>query len=217
MLINIIKKELSWSRPLQPLDIKKIEGISLHHAAHPTAEMEVIHNYHLSKGWAGFAYNFWIDFEGNIFEGRGLNKGAGLYDPLNMIILSIGFKGDYNMPKEIPNAQYNAGIELIKYLKHQIPTIKIVNGHSYWQADTNCPGVYFPLTKMISDVDGIVNEVRLPIKDYNEVADWAKESVKKVIEKGLMIGDDEGYFNPNKPMTRQEVAVVVSRLLGLIN
>jgi len=210
MQIKIIKQEFDWARPLQPLDLSKVTGISLHHMAHPTADMQTIHQWHISNGWAGFAYNYWIDFEGNIYECRGLNKGAGLYDPLNETVLSVGFKGDYDTSQIMPKPQYNAGVELIRYLKQLIPTIQTVNGHKHWQDNTNCPGKYFPLIEMITDSNNI------PAKDFEQVANWAKEAVKEVIEKGIMIGDDKGFFNPAMPVTRQELAVVISRLLDLI-
>ncbi|NLG89537.1 MAG: S-layer homology domain-containing protein, partial [Clostridiaceae bacterium] len=54
------------------------------------------------------------------------------------------------------------------------------------------------------------------IKDFDKVANWAKDAVKKVVDKGIMIGDDQGFFNPLQPCTRQELAVIVSRLLELI-
>jgi len=209
MQINIIKQEFDWARPLQPLDLSKVTGIALHHMAHPTAGMQTIHQWHLENGWAGFAYNYWIDFNGNIYECRGLNKGAGLYDPLNKTVLSIGFQGDYNTSEIMPKPQYNAGVKLLKYLKKQIPTIHTVNDHKYWQGDTTCPGEFFPLEKMILDSE-------LPINDFDIVADWAKDAVRKVINNGIMIGDDQGYFNPLQPCTRQELAVVISRLLVFI-
>ena len=206
MPIKIIKRELKWARPLKPLNTTQIIGLALHHMEHLTWGISEIHDYHLNLGWKGFAYNWWIDFEGNIYECRGLNSGGGLYDPLNDTVLSIGFQGDYNITKEMPIKQYNAGVELVKYLKQLIPTIQTINGHKYWQSNTSCPGKYFPLKKMIERIDTKIN-------DYDDVADWAKEAVLRMIETGIMVGDGKKYFNPNQPITRQEVAVVVSRLL----
>lgn len=56
---------------------------------------------------------------------------------------------------------------------------------------------------------------KINIKDFDQVANWAKDAVKMVVDAGIMIGDDQGYFNPLQPCTRQELAVVVSRLLKL--
>ena len=58
-----------------------------------------------------------------------------------------------------------------------------------------------------------MSEKMLKIKDYDNISDWAKEAVLNVYEKGIMLGDDQGNFNPKAPITRQEVAVIIDRLL----
>ena len=206
--MKIIKREFNWSRPLKPLDVGKITGIALHHMAHLTAGMDTIHQWHIQRGWKGFAYNYWIDFEGNVYECRGLNSGGGLFDPLNDTVLSVGFQGDYNTSKVMPKDQYDAGVDLIRHLKQQIPSIDVVHGHKHWQANTSCPGEYFPLSEMLVDSSSGA------IKDIDQAAPWAKEPVKKVVRAGIMIGDSHGYFKPTELITRQEVAVVIDRLLN---
>lgn len=44
---------------------------------------------------------------------------------------------------------------------------------------------------------------------------WAKDYVSNIAEKGLFIGHADGNFYPNLGVTRQEMAVVLVRLLGL--
>lgn len=206
--MKIEKKEFEWARTLKPLDLSKVTGIALHHMAHPTAGMDEIHQWHLARGWKGFAYNYWIDFEGNVYECRGLNVGGGLLDPLNDTVISVGFQGDYDKTQEMPRKQFIAGCELIRYLRMKIPTINLVAGHKHWQV-TSCPGKHFPLEEMIQMADTMAK-----IKDYDDIADWAKEAVLNVYEKGIMIGDSHGYFKPTELITRQEVAVVIDRLLN---
>lgn len=203
----IHKKEFQWARPLKPLDLSKITGIALHHMAHPTAGMDEIHQWHLARGWKGFAYNYWVDYDGNVYECRGLNVGGGLLDPLNATVISVGFQGDYDKTQTMPKKQFLAGCELIRNLRLIIPSINEVDGHKHWQA-TSCPGKYFPLEEMIE-----TSNKMLSIRDFDQVADWAKEAVLNVYVAGIMIGNDEGRFNPKAPITRQEVAVIVDRLL----
>ena len=50
-------------------------------------------------------------------------------------------------------------------------------------------------------------------KDESEISAWAKAAVQTVAQKGLMIGDDKGNFNPKAYVTREEFAVVLSRLI----
>lgn len=49
-------------------------------------------------------------------------------------------------------------------------------------------------------------------KDLNDCADWAKESVLVLWQRGLMIGDGSGNFNPKKATTRAECAVLCMQL-----
>lgn len=49
-------------------------------------------------------------------------------------------------------------------------------------------------------------------RDENEIPVWAKDAVETVTEKGWMLGDDQGNFNPNDPVTRAELAVVLARM-----
>lgn len=53
-------------------------------------------------------------------------------------------------------------------------------------------------------------------KDIDDVSPWARESVLRVSEAGIMLGDDQGKFNPKAPVTRQEIAVVIDRLIQKI-
>ena len=48
-------------------------------------------------------------------------------------------------------------------------------------------------------------------KDYEN--HWAKESIEKVIELGLMEGFDDGNFYPDKELTRAEFATALVRLI----
>lgn len=52
----------------------------------------------------------------------------------------------------------------------------------------------------------------LAYRDEAEIPVWAKDAVAEVTQKGWMLGDDQGDFNPNAPVTRAELAVVLSRL-----
>ncbi|HEY8421992.1 MAG TPA: S-layer homology domain-containing protein [Thermoclostridium sp.] len=208
--MKILKKDFKWAGPLTPLDISKVTAVSVHHMEHVSAGMDEIHQWHLDRGWKGFAYNYWVDYHGNVWECRGLNKGAGLYDPLNESVISIGFQGDYDITKTMPEKQFYAGCELIRHLRTIIPSINEVAGHQKWQS-TSCPGKYFPIKEMIELAEKITN-----IKDYDEISEWAKESVLNVVQAGIMIGDDEGRFRPTTPMTRQEVAVVADRLIKML-
>jgi hypothetical protein len=155
--MEIKKANIKWKYALTPLDLSKVDAIALHHMAHPTAGIAEIDKWHKDKGWAGFAYNYWIGFDGQIWEGRGFNQGAGVTSQ-NSHIISIGFQGNYepfkdvrgNMVQyetEMPKLQFDAGVWLIRHLLKLLPSIKVVEGHKYFE-QTSCPGKYFPLEQM---------------------------------------------------------------------
>ncbi|MZQ99472.1 MAG: hypothetical protein GT601_17535 [Acidaminobacter sp.] len=147
--MEIIKNNLKWTKPLSPYRLNEIDGLALHHMDHPTWGLEEAHAEHLKRGWSGFGYGWLVMKDGWVIEGRGFNFGAHTADH-NGHLLSVVFQGDYDgKDKEMPDVQFNAGIELVKWLKYKVPTIKVVDGHRHWRP-TACPGIYFPLQEMKS-------------------------------------------------------------------
>ena len=60
------------------------------------------------------------------------------------------------------------------------------------------------------------NEIELPFEDVKE-DDWFYSAVKHVYMSDIMNGRTETTFNPNEPMTRAEIATVISRLMKKID
>lgn len=148
-MLQIKKNNLKWAYPLTPYDLKRIDGLALHHVDHPTWGIDEIHEYHKNtKGWAGFGYGWLVMKNGEVIEGRGFNYQAHTLNHNNHL-LSIVFQGDYDgVDKVMPDVQFNAGVETIKYVKSKVPTIKIIDGHKRWRP-TACPGSNFPLKEML--------------------------------------------------------------------
>lgn len=53
-------------------------------------------------------------------------------------------------------------------------------------------------------------------EDKDNVDDWARNAVEIVTKYGVMQGDSHGKFNPNKQVTRQELAVALSNMITKI-
>jgi len=49
----------------------------------------------------------------------------------------------------------------------------------------------------------------------SEEAPWAADIIDRVFEKGFIKGIDAKHFQPNKPVTRVEAAIMIARMLGL--
>lgn len=49
--------------------------------------------------------------------------------------------------------------------------------------------------------------------DWSTVSEWAKENILKMREINLMVGDEQGNFNPHKNLTRGEGATIIATLI----
>lgn len=116
--------------------------IILHHAEASKCTVEDIHSWHLNNGWAGIGYHYFIRKDGSVYKGRPDGAIGSHCQGSNTGSLGICFEGNY-MKETIPTTQYNAGIDLIKYLRGKYGNLTIY-GHKELLA-TECPGSKFPL------------------------------------------------------------------------
>ena len=180
-------------QPLQYLDLSKVDSIALHHMAHPSADVKTVEGWYINQGWRAIGYNFWVGFDGTVYEGRGFKLGAGVENE-NGHIISIGFQGDYHSKDvKMPDAQFNAGVDIIKYVLENVPAIKKIGGHCDFMA-TACPGKYFPLEEMKT-------LEKRSVEFYDTVEScpvWSQPYVKKAIELGFIKGDGMGSLRLNE-------------------
>ena len=195
--MKIEKLDLKWNGKLSPLNLRMVDGIALHHMKHPTANAYEVDKWHKDQGWAGFGYGFWVGKDGRVYEGRGFNQNAGVLSH-NDHIISIGFQGDYSsIDKQMPLLQYNAGVSLSRWITTQIPSIKTVAGHNYWNS-TSCPGQYFPLAKMVEDI----------VKQ--DTVHWAEKYFNYLNDNGVKVY--EKRFDDSA--TRGDMFALLARLKG---
>ncbi|NIK75813.1 spore germination protein YaaH [Paenibacillus castaneae] len=57
------------------------------------------------------------------------------------------------------------------------------------------------------------NGIKLSFNDKSLISDWAVSSVAAMQKIGLMKGDETGRFRPRDPIQRQEIAVLINRVL----
>lgn len=96
--------------------------------------------------------------------------------------------------------------------------------HTYKETDHTDPIGYFALhgkswNQFVVEVQqelarSAVKEVFLVFKDT--VNHWAKESIERLAKLGIFKGDEKGYFRPDEPVTRAQLAVVIDRVLKLL-
>ena len=226
--MKIKKADLQWNGKLSTLYLAKVKYIMIHHTAHPTWDIYDTHNYHQkTNGWAGLGYNFFINPDGTVFEGRGFNVGAGATG-YNYNSLHICFAGNFENTKPT-ETQIKNGKELIKYLINLLPQKVEILGHGD-VGDTLCPGKYFPLDEFKNIRKEMEEETML-----NElIEEYGEENVKRALKKLIESVNDDGKesewateefeeakklkitdgTNPEMFATRQEVAIMVKRAVS---
>lgn len=138
--------------------------IVLHNADASNCSVQDVHSWHLANGWIGIGYHYFVKKDGSIYRGRPDSVIGAHCQGNNSGSLGICFEGAY-MTEVMPQAQYNAGIELIKYLNNKYGNLAIY-GHRDLLA-TECPGAKFPLAdfkslKAIDNKEGYVITNYLP-------------------------------------------------------
>lgn len=132
---------------------KKTNMLIIHHAAAASASVETIHKWHLGRGWLGIGYNFYIRKDGTVYQGRGWEYVGAHCAGYNSVSVGICLEGNYETDADMPAAQYEAAVQLIRQALDKYPTITEICGHKAHGA-TACPGKYFPLDRMIADAKG---------------------------------------------------------------
>ena len=140
LFMEIIEAKLNWAGALAKRST--IDMIILHHASAKNCTIYNIHNWHLSNGWSGVGYHYFINKRGEIFKGRPDDTIGSHAKGFNSTTLGICFEGNFD--KEVPpQVQIEAGLELVEYLKKKYGISK-VKGHGELMA-TACPGKLFDI------------------------------------------------------------------------
>lgn len=130
------------------------KGIVLHHRA-GFGDVASEHADSLKRGWFGIGYNVYIQQDGTVWMGRGLDAvGAHCVGGANYNTIGIGFEGYYQTGSSLsglmPKVQFDAGVKLIRDLLVAYPTITFIKGHNQMPGtNTACPGNAFPLVDMV--------------------------------------------------------------------
>ena len=197
---------------------KSTKYIALHHAGVKSATPESIHNYHLSKGWSGIGYHFYIRKDGLIYRGRPIYSVGAHVSGQNSISLGICAEGDYSTEQSMPIQQKRSIAELLDYLKNIFPNAQIVGHKEIGSSD--CPGKYYPLAQLkryeeilkggkqmehlkkeVQELKNKIEEINKRFNSIEEIPDYAKEDIKKLVDEGVIKGDGKN-LNLSEDMIR---------------
>lgn len=146
--MNIIDVGLEFGSNMSLRNVNSIKRIILHHSGVTVLQsVETIHNYHKNtNGWAGIGYHFYIRKDGTVYKGRPLECVGAHASGNNSDSIGICCEGNFEV-EQMPEAQENSLVELIRYLLATYPQIIIIQGHKDVNS-TSCPGANFPLNVM---------------------------------------------------------------------
>ena len=134
-----------------------------------------------------------------------------LYDGSNPNRYTIGIEHEALPGERLTEMQYQATLWLHKQLiaKHGIPIDEDhIIGH--YRVDSvnrpNCPGPGFPWQRLFSDLK---EGEEVVYKTFEDVPDWGKPLVKKLIDRKSLTGDGKG--NINLPEATLKTLVILER------
>lgn len=127
------------------------DKIILHHPEY-YGSIQALNDVMRGMGFYMIGYNYYVRKDGSVWQGRPVSAQSANCYGQNTCSIGVCFEGNYDKDPSMPEAQFNAGVELIQYLKGQYG-ISEVNGHKHYY-NTACPGANFPLQRMLDAVSG---------------------------------------------------------------
>lgn len=143
--MNIQESQLQFNGT--PATRSETRAIVLHHADAVSCTVEDVHRWHLSNGWIGIGYHFFVRKDGSIWRGRPLHWVGAHAKGANDFSVGVCFEGSYeSKDTAMPDPQLQSGKELVAYLLLQFPGAAVKRHKDY--CATDCPGKYFPFAEM---------------------------------------------------------------------
>lgn len=190
--MQIIEKIFDWA--WIPERRWSTDTVVLHHSA-GAGTVEEVHRIHRGQGWPGIGYHFYVRKSGEVYRGRPEDQIGTHTAHYNASTIGVCFEGNFER-EQMPEAQYNAGVELVRYLLDKYGTLEIKRHQDY--NATACPGRNFPFDEMREEAS---------MQRYNtlkEMPDWARPTIQKLMDNGYLAGNG-GKLDLSEDMVRMFV------------
>ena len=198
------------------------DKIVYHHQAGNEADATTIHRWHRNRQtssggyWAGIGYHYIIMRNGEIQTGRPhWAYGAHAGSSANGSSIGIMFTGNLDVQKPT-QAQIDSAVWLEKEIIRPIYGKLRIEQHSDHMA-TSCAGKNFPMKEIKRRA--IEEEVfELVSKYFRDIKhEWQATHVDSLREKGIVSGRTADTYDPDSPVTRAELAVVVNKAIDYLS
>ncbi|NLZ83807.1 MAG: S8 family serine peptidase, partial [Clostridiales bacterium] len=136
-----------------------------------------------------------VDF--TCFMARGTGTSAASPALASMLILLLQRYGDFNQVESV---------EILKSISMKLPNIE------EYKQGWGLP--ILPLTDKLEILERLRGKNMTKFKDVEDTR-WSKKAIDFCVEKGLLVGFEDGTFRPDEPVTREQIAVILQRILNL--
>ena len=170
---------------------EKTTAIILHHAAAQRCSVQEVHSWHLSNGWKGIGYHFFVRKDGSVWQGRPIDRLGAHAKNGNSYSIGVCFEGDYTR-ETMPAAQLAAGQELVSYIKGKYPSISKILKHKDVTA-TSCPGDKFPFTQIAAGKPSGASAASATIKADNNCPVYAHPTASAARVATMQAGTSYSY------------------------
>lgn len=141
--MNIVENIYKWNGTLSKRSSTKY--IILHNRA-GNGSVESIHAQHVSQGWTGIGYHFYVRKDGTVYRGRPIDTVGAHTSNYNSVSIGVCFEGNFDNETTMCGEQIKSGQALVGYLKELYPSAEIKK-HKDFNA-TSCPGKNFPFKEI---------------------------------------------------------------------
>ena len=195
----------------------KTDEVILHHAEASNATVWDINDWHLSNGWVGIGYHYYIRKDGSIYRGRPEWAVGAHATGHNDRSIGICCEGAY-MTETMPAAQLASLKALLRDIMGRYGTLALKR-HRDVNA-TSCPGDNFPWAEAqdyMKEDDQMLSyeqfkaymDRRMKEQEGKSPSAWAEAAWKAATEAGITDGTA-----PGAPLTR-EMGVTMLQRCGL--
>lgn len=224
--MKIIETDWDWKTGLSKR--RRTEYIVLHHAEASNCTAKQIDSWHKGNGWSGIGYHFLVRKDGSVYRGRPLDSVGAHVQGVNDRSVGICAEGAYSR-EFMSETQKRAIAELIDYLKTNYYPDAVIVGHRE-VGSSDCPGKNYPLDELknyrdvlnkesevltMSQYSELKNEIAelsaavdglnsKMIYDYidSNMPDWARPTIQKMVDKGLLKGNGNGRLGLTDELLR---------------
>jgi len=141
----------------------------VHHADATNCDIYDIQKWHLERGFIGVGYNYFIDKNGVVWEGRPEWASDADARGHNYDSLSVCLEGRFTH-EHIQDKQKDALVDLMAYVKGKYPKIKFMRHKDV--NPTNCPGD-IPFLNILKEVEDKIRVNNSP--KHDEIEELKKE------------------------------------------